>query len=168
MIPEKAQFFIDQLQLLKHPEGGWYKETYRATGEIPDSALAEYDGPRNFSTGIYFLLTKDNFSAFHRIKSDEMWHFYAGDGLIVHEIQTDGAYIEHHLGLRLEDVEEPQLVVKANSWFASEVKGDGNWCLVGCTVAPGFDFRDFELVNFSTLSMAYPEHTALIRRLTRS
>ena len=168
MIPEKAQFYIEQLQLLKHPEGGWYKETYRSSGEIPDQALSGYEGSRNFSTGIYFLLTKDNFSAFHRIRSDEMWHFYAGDGLIVHEIQVDGTYIEHHLGLKVEDVEEPQLVVKANSWFASEVKGGGSWCLVGCTVAPGFDFRDFELVNYSTLSNAYPQFSDLIRRLTRT
>lgn len=168
MIPEKAQFYINRLQMLKHPEGGWYKETYRSQGVIPESELEGFDGERNYSTGIYFLLTKENFSAFHRIKSDEMWHFYDGDGLTIHELNLDGRYIKHQLGLDLEGVEEPQLVVKANSWFASEVKTGGSWCLVGCTVSPGFCFKDFEMANRSLLSEEYLEHAALISRLTRS
>lgn len=167
MIPEKAQFYIDQLQMLQHPEGGWYKETYRAKGVIPQAVLQGFDGDRNYSTGIYFLLTKENFSAFHRIKSDEMWHFYDGDGLTVHEIQANGFYINHQLGLDLEGVEEPQLVVKGKSWFASEVKEEGSWCLVGCTVAPGFDFRDFELADRAPLVEKFPAHKELILRLTR-
>lgn len=168
MIPEKAQFYIEQLQMLKHPEGGWYKETYRAKGVIPHAALEEHDGDRNYSTGIYFLLTKENFSAFHRIKSDEMWHFYDGDGLTIHEIQTDGSYVNHQLGLDLEGVEEPQLVVKGNSWFASEVSEGGSWCLVGCTVAPGFDFKDFEMAQRITLMKNYPTLEKVILRLTRT
>lgn len=168
MIPEKAQYYIDQLQMLKHPEGGWYKETYRAHGIIPGSVLTEVEGDRNFSTGIYFLLTSDNFSAFHRIQYDEMWHFYDGDGLAVHEINQEGNYTKHELGLDLDGVEEPQLVVHGNSWFASEVKKGGSWCLVGCTVAPGFDFEDFELPQRKTLLDSYPQHSELITRLTRS
>ena len=168
MIPEKAQFYIDQLQMLKHPEGGWYKETYRAKGIIPHAALHEHDGDRNYSTAIYFLLTQENFSAFHRIKSDEMWHFYDGDGLTIHEIQRDGSYLNHQLGLDLEGEEEPQLVVKGNSWFASEVTENGRWCLVGCTVAPGFDFEDFEMAGRLSLSKEYPNHIGLISRLTRT
>lgn len=97
-----------------------------------------------------------------------MWHFYDGDGLTVHEIQTDGYYIEHKLGLELENGEQPQLVVSANSWFASEVKQGGSWCLVGCTVSPGFDFQDFELAERDELISEYPDHSTIITRLTRS
>jgi hypothetical protein len=168
MIPEKAQYYIDQLQMLKHPEGGWYKETYRAHGIIPNSVLTEVEGDRSYSTGIYFLLTSDNFSAFHRIKYDEMWHFYHGDGLSVHEINKEGNYVKHKLGLDLDGLEEPQLVIAGNSWFASEVKEGGCWCLVGCTVAPGFDFKDFELPPREILLDRYPQHSELITRLTRS
>ena len=167
MISEKAQFYIDQLMMLKHPEGGWYKETYRASGSIPASELKDVGGDRNYSTAIYFLLTADNFSAFHRIKSDEMWHFYDGDGLTIHEINESGSYTKHQLGLDLEGVEEPQLVVKGKSWFASEIKEGGAWCLVGCTVSPGFDFEDFEMPRRSVLVEQYPEQTDLITRLTR-
>lgn len=151
-----------------HPEGGWYKETYRSEGSIPSNALADFNGDRSFSTGIYFLLTKENFSAFHRIKSDEMWHFYAGDGLTVHEIRPDGEYVQHKLGLDLQNGERPQLVIAANSWFASEVKEGGNWCLVGCTVSPGFDFQDFELAERKELIETFPDHEQIIGRLTRS
>lgn len=167
VIPEKAQFYIEQLQMLKHPEGGWYKETYRSVGMIPKSELDGFQGDRNYSTAIYFLLTKENFSGFHRIKSDEMWHFYDGDGLTVHEIRLDGIYLKHHLGLDLNGVEEPQLVVRGNSWFASEVTDGGSWCLVGCTVAPGFDFRDFELASRNELEKEFPSHQAIIKRLCR-
>lgn len=162
------QVYVDKLGLQPHPEGGWYKETYRSQGSIPESALAEFDGERSYSTGIYFLLTKENFSAFHRIKSDEMWHFYDGDGLIVHEISVEGNYTKHQLGLDLQNGDRPQLVVSANSWFASEVVDGGNWCLVGCTVSPGFDFHDFEMAGRDELCAEIPEFTELITRLTRT
>lgn len=97
-----------------------------------------------------------------------MWHFYDGDGLVVHEIQPDGHYIEHKLGVDLENGEQPQLVIAANSWFASEVKQVGSWCLVGCTVSPGFDFRDFELAERESLLSELPNHEQLISRLTRT
>jgi uncharacterized protein len=151
-----------------HPEGGWYKETYRSKGSISSSMIEDFGSDRSFSTGIYFLLTKENFSAFHRIKSDEMWHFYDGDGLVVHEIKPNGDHIKHQLGLDLENGEQPQFVIAANSWFASEVKTGGNWCLVGCTVSPGFDFQDFELAEGSELAAHFPAHRQLIHRLTRS
>lgn len=153
--------------MLPHPEGGWYKETYRSATSIPKESLDGFDGDRSCATGIYFLLTKENFSAFHRIKSDEMWHFYDGDGLHIHEISQDGNYIEHKLGLDLEKYEQPQLVIAANSWFASEVKPNGDWCLVGCTVSPGFDFQDFELAQQESLFQEFPLQKELIKRLTR-
>lgn len=161
-------FYVDHLGMQRHPEGGWYKETYRSDGVVPGSVLADFDGDRSFATGIYFLLTEANFSAFHRIKSDEMWHFYDGDGLYVHEIRPNGHYIHHKLGLDLQNGEQPQLVISANSWFASEVKEGGNCCLVGCTVSPGFDFEDFELAERDQLLAAYPQCANIITRLTRS
>lgn len=97
-----------------------------------------------------------------------MWHFYDGDGLTIHELKRDGSYLKHQLGLNLENGEQPQLVIAANSWFASEVKESGSWCLVGCTVSPGFDFNDFEMADRLPLSVEYSDHTELISRLTRS
>jgi predicted cupin superfamily sugar epimerase len=162
------EYYVKFLGMQPHPEGGWYKETYRSQGSISSSALKEFEGDRSFATGIYFLLTKENFSAFHRIKSDEMWHFYDGDGLTVHEIRPNGNYIQHKLGLDLENGYRPQLVIPAKSWFASEVKDGGNWCLVGCTVSPGFDFQDFELAQRDSLIQEYPPLTKIITRLTRT
>ncbi|MDP6908762.1 MAG: cupin domain-containing protein [Flavobacteriales bacterium] len=162
-----AEFYIEYLKMLNHPEGGWFKETYRSGITISQEELPEnFKGVRNCSTAIYFLLTKESFSAFHRIKSDEMWHFYDGDGLVIHELKQDGSYIKHHLGLRLHEGEEPQVVIGANSWFASEVVTGGDWCLVGCTVSPGFDFEDFEMATEEGLVSEYPEHRQLIERLT--
>ncbi|MFM1876237.1 MAG: hypothetical protein RL266_1974 [Bacteroidota bacterium] len=151
-----------------HPEGGWFKETYRSLASIPNGTMPDFEGERSLATGIYFLLTQDNFSAFHRIKSDEMWHFYVGDGLVIHEIKPDGSYEEHRLGLNLDKGERPQLVIAANSWFASEVANGGTWCLVGCTVSPGFDFQDFELADRERLKAMFPVHIDIIHRLTRS
>lgn len=168
MIAEKAQYYIDQFAMLKHPEGGWYKETYRAKGIISGSELEGFGGDRSYSTAIYFLLTNGNPSVFHRIKADEAWHFYDGDGILIHELDEAGRYTEHRLGLNLEEGEEPQLVIKGKSWFASEVVKENGWCLVGCTVAPGFDFEDFEMAERRILIEQYPEHSELISRLTNS
>lgn len=163
----KINYYVEKLEMQPHPEGGFYKETYRSVGSIPKKCLTDFEEERSCSTGIYFLLAKENFSAFHRIKSDEMWHFYDGDGLVIHEITPSGDYLKHKLGLSLNEGEKPQLVIAANSWFASEVREEGSWCLVGCTVSPGFDFQDFELANRAFLTKEYPSQKALITRLTR-
>jgi predicted cupin superfamily sugar epimerase len=163
MLHKKVQAYIAQLNLLPHPEGGYFKETYRSPLTYENE---NFNAPRNLSTGIYFLLTEDNFSAFHRIKSDEMWHFYDGDTLLVHIIHPDGQYACIQLGKDIENGEQPQAVVPANSWFASESKG--NYSLVGCTVAPGFDFDDFEMAQKVVLSKQFPAHQDLIERLCRS
>lgn len=168
MMHQKAKHYVDALQLMPHPEGGWYKETYRSSGVVPRTVLENFEGDRPYSTAIYFLLTDTNYSAFHRIKSDEMWHFYDGDGLIIHELTTDGTYREHRLGLNVSLSERPQLAILANSWFASEVMTPGSWCLVGCTVSPGFDFADFEMGTADLLLETYPKQGSLIGRLTRS
>lgn len=159
---------IESLGLLAHPEGGFYKETYRSKGYIHKSALPKsFGGNRSYATGIYFLLSSDNFSAFHRIKQDEMWHFYQGSPLIVHVIYPDGNYVAHEVGMDIEQNQFPQLVVPAGCWFASSVKNPNSYSLVGCTVSPGFDFKDFELADKAQLITSFPEHSAVIEKYTR-
>ncbi|MCD6010530.1 MAG: hypothetical protein K0Q79_392 [Flavipsychrobacter sp.] len=163
-----AAYWKEKLQLTSHIEGGAFKETYRAPLVLPQDALTtEHKGDRAAATGIYFLLEYGEFSAFHRIASDEMWHFYDGVTLAIYEIKSDGTLIRHLLGTDLESGALPQLVIHAGSWFASRVETEGGFTLCGCTVAPGFDFADFELANRDELVNAYPQHSALIASLTR-
>lgn len=141
-----------------HPEGGYYSETYRSSIEIPDMQ-------RQLMTGIYFLLPSEHVSNFHRIKSDELWFFHAGSPLIVHTLDDNG-HTEHLLGNNLIKGEKPQALVKANTIFGSSVVEKESYSLVSCVVAPGFDFRDFELFEKSDLIEKYPSHTEIITRLT--
>lgn len=161
------QQIVEQLELLPHPEGGFYKEVYRSKGIIPKNALAQFSGDRNYCTSIYFLLTSENFSGFHRIKQDEIWHFYTGSPLAVHVIDEKGVYIKNIVGMDLEKGQFPQLTVAANCWFASSVEDENSFSFVGCTVAPGFDFEDFELAKRSELINEYPQHEKIITQLTR-
>lgn len=165
---KRIEHLIQKLNLQEHPEGGFYKETYRSEGLISLSQLPqEFSGDRNYCTGIYFLLTADNFSAFHRINQDEMWHYYEGSPLVVHMIDQQGNYSFQKIGLALEDQQVPQFVVPKGIWFASEVLEPNAYSLVGCTVSPGFDFADFELANREELIAEYPNHANLIFSLTR-
>lgn len=157
-MPHNASYWKENLQLQSHVEGGAFFETYR-------SPLIT--GNRNASTGIYFLLENSDFSAFHRIRSDEMWHFYDGNPLDIYEIDTEGTLTVHKLGLDFHLGEKPQILIPAGSWFASRVAGENGFTLVGCTVAPGFDFADFELAERAALQATYPAHAALIASLTR-
>jgi uncharacterized protein len=163
----EAQHWIERLNLEPHPEGGWYRQTYRAPLTLPQSALPGYTGDRTASTAIYFLLAGDQFSAFHRLRSDEVWHFYAGSGLVVHVIEPGGAYNEIHLGSDAENGEHFQAVVPAGCWFGSSLRQPNTCALVGCTVAPGFDFADFEMAKREELTARYPQHRNIIQRLTR-
>ena len=160
--------FIHHYKLLPHPEGGYYKETYRAAENIPYCCLPErFTGARCFSTAIYFLLEQDNFSSFHRLQSDECWHFYAGGRMHVHIVYPDGYFETIDLGPDILNGEKFQFIVPAGCWFASETAPGTLFSFVGCTVAPGFDFADFELANADELSKVYPQRETLIRRLTR-
>jgi predicted cupin superfamily sugar epimerase len=167
-LDKDAQYWINHLGLSPHPEGGYYRATYKSDLTIARTALpSSYQGDRSASTAIYFLLDGDDFSAFHRIASDEVWHFYCGSSLVVYVIDPDGDYSELHLGDGSDEGEAFQAVVKAGCWFASRVKDAAGFALVGCTVAPGFDFADFELAVRSELVAAYPQHRKLIEELTR-
>jgi len=157
---------IQKYDLKPHPEGGWYKQTYKSNEEIAVGALPErFNGDRAFSTAIYFLLEKGNFSAFHRIKSDECWHFYSGDPLFVYIIEQNGGLKVISLGADFEKGQSFQCVVPANCWFASRPASESEYCFVGCTVSPGFEFEDFELANASELSAIYPKHKEIIEQL---
>jgi predicted cupin superfamily sugar epimerase len=165
---QEIQQLVESLELLPHPEGGYYKEVYRSEKTIAKDSLPDsFSGDRSYCTSIYFLLTSENFSAFHRIKQDEIWHFYGGSSLSVHVIDTDGTYTEHKVGMDFSNGEQPQLVVPEGCWFASSVAQEGSYAFVGCTVAPGFDFDDFELATRTALQQEYPQHAAIIHKLTR-
>ncbi|MBL7731918.1 MAG: cupin domain-containing protein [Chitinophagaceae bacterium] len=162
------QQFIQHYSLQPHPEGGWYCQTYRSEGIIPAAALpSSFGGDRLFSTAIYFLLEEGNFSAFHRIKSDECWHFYAGQPLHIYVIRKDGILETVILGNDSTRGELFQYVVPAGCWFASRPAPGSAFAFVGCTVSPGFDFADFELANATALSIEYPAHEKIIRSLCR-
>ncbi|UCE94951.1 MAG: cupin domain-containing protein [Flavobacteriaceae bacterium] len=159
---------IKRLQLLPHPEGGYYKETYRSEivadkKDLPD----RFKSNRNFCTAIYFLLTSGNFSAFHKIRQDEIWHFYDGSPISLHIITINGSYEKHMIGSNLENGELPQYVVKGGDWFASEIEAPDSYGLAGCTVSPGFDFEDFEMAEREDLIGRYPDMKDIINKLTR-
>jgi predicted cupin superfamily sugar epimerase len=163
-----AKYWIEKLQLDPHPEGGFFRQTYRSEMVIAQEALpAGFAGARAASTAIYFLLEGKNFSAFHRLRSDELWHFYAGAPLIVHVISREGSYSSFLLGQDLDAGQVLLAVAPAGCWFASHVADWNSFAVVGCTVAPGFDFEDFEMGKREELVERYPQHEELITRLTR-
>ena len=168
MTQKSAKYWIETLQLDPHPEGGYFRQTYRADMVIAQAALpAGFAGARAASTAIYFLLEGKNFSAFHRLRSDEVWHFYAGAPLIVHVISREGSYSSFLLGQDLEAGQVLQAVVRAGCWFASHVADCKSFAVVGCTVAPGFEFDDFEMGKREELVSKYQQCEELITRLTR-
>lgn len=163
---EEVKKLIDRFNLQPHPEGGYYASTYRSTLEIPKEALPKgFGGVRPVSSAIYFLLEKNNFSAFHRIQSDECWHFYEGDSLGLHCLSPTGIYRFIKLGRGPQCLY--QYVVPAGDWFAAEPMPESSYSFVGCTVSPGFDFEEWELAKRSQLLQAFPSYHELIHRLTR-
>jgi uncharacterized protein len=169
MIERETQVRIAALGLQPHPEGGFYRETYRSPDRLPAAALPHrYGGERCFCTAILFLLPQGEFSAWHRLCSDELWHFHDGAPLIVHSLDPAGRHTAARLGRRPDRQETPQLCVPAGCWFAAEPASEEPFSLVGCTVAPGFEFADFELADPDALRATFPQHAALIRRLTRT
>jgi len=151
---------VVQLGLTRHPEGGWFKETWRAAETL--AGLPErFGGPRSVATAILYMLERGDFSALHRIHGDEVWCWHSGAALVVHTI-VDGARVDHRL-----DASNPQCVVEHGAWFGARLEDPrADYALVSCIVAPGFDFADFELASRS-LADIYPEHATLIRELTR-
>jgi predicted cupin superfamily sugar epimerase len=162
-----SEDLIDKFKLVAHPEGGYFHENYRSDGIVNSSSLWNgAEGTRNYSTGIYFLLEKKHFSAFHRIKQDEMWHFYAGSTLLLHMINEKGDYRLVKIGNNINEDNFFQYVVPAGTWFASEVEDKNSFSFCGCTVSPGFDFKDFEMPSRKKLLSKFPNQQKIISRLT--
>ena len=166
---KKPQQWISNLNLTPHPEGGFYCEAYRSDEVFLKTSLDDrYNGSRSVSTSIYFLLMGNQFSAFHKIKSDEIWHFYDGSSIRLYLILEDGKLEIKNVGINIGKNEVPQIVIPRNVWFAAEPIDKESYTLVGCTVAPGFDFSDFELGTQNDLAKDFPQHKNLITRLTRT
>ena len=164
----EAKQWIESLQMQRHPEGGWFREVYRSHETIYHQCLpSRFTGDRTFSTAIYFLLNETDFSALHRIKQDELWHFYDGTSLTIHMIDPAGNYSIIKLGKDLHSGEHPMAVVQAGSLFGAAVNNSESYALVGCTVAPGFNFEDFVMPDCEQLLELYPQHQHIIEKLTR-
>lgn len=139
---QNARYWINKLGLLKHPEGGWYKEVYRS-----EDSFAIRDTSRNASTSIYYLLEGNDFSALHRIQSDEIWHYYMGDSPMEIVWIEDNNVKVKYLGQNFEKGEHFQVCVPKRCWFGARLGNPTGYALVGCTVAPGFHFDDFEMAG---------------------
>ena len=163
----QANSWIEKLKLEKHPEGGYFKEVYRSEELLEKNNLpSRYSGDRNIATSIYFLLKDDEFSSFHRIQSDETWHFYAGSTLELFVLENNGNLAHFLLGQDLEAGEHLQITIPRNHWFGARVVDKTSYSLLGCTVAPGFHFNDFELADRTKLTQEFPEQVKIIRELT--
>jgi predicted cupin superfamily sugar epimerase len=160
----KPEYLIRKLSLAEHPEGGYFRQTHKSDKQFD---LPGYDSPRSACTTIYYLLKSSQFSAFHRIRSDEIWHFYAGSALALHVIERGGHLRKIVLGNDPGKSQVFQAVVRAGDWFAASVVKTGLYSLVGCTVAPGFEYQDWELADRETLLKVYPRHRKIICKYTR-
>lgn len=163
-----AAQIIEELQLQPHPEGGFYRETYRCSEQIAAGALhSRYGSARSISTSIYFLLTREVFSAMHRVASDEIYHFYCGSPLEMLLLKPDRTHEIVMIGTDFSAGHRPQFVIPKGVWQGSRVIGPEEFTLVGATVAPGFDFNDFELANREQLLEQFPAQADRINALTR-
>jgi predicted cupin superfamily sugar epimerase len=163
----EAKILIEILKLKKHPEGGYFAEYYRSDESIIKKHLpSRFNGSRVFSTGIYFLLIGNDFSSFHKLKADEIWHFYSGSPLILYEIKENGNLQKTFLSGDVNKDTQFTKDVKAGNWLAAEVMDKDSYSLVGCTVSPGFEFDDFELAERKNLIKLYPRHRNIIEKLT--
>lgn len=163
-----AERLIATLGLVPHPEeGGFFVETWRGERQVAADALGgAYDGPRSVGTAIYYLLTPDTFSALHRLKSDEVFHFYLGDPVEMLHLHPDGSHARVVLGTDLEAGERPQVVVPAGVWQGARLVDGGAVALLGCTVAPGFDYADYDHGDRAALTDGWPAARTMIERLT--
>ena len=158
------------LGLVPHPrEGGHYLRTYESGELIPASAFADgrYPGPRHTGTAIYYLLEPETFSEMHRLRSDELFHFYAGDPVEMLQLHADGRGEILRIGNRLALGERPQVIAPRGVWQGSRLVPGGAWALLGCTVSPGFEFADYDSAAREELCAGWPAFSELIHALTR-
>ena len=161
---QTASYWIEKLNLKQHQEGGFYSETYRSKEKIFKTVLPDrYNSDRSFGTAIHFLLRSEDVSAFHRLKSDELWFFHLGSPVEV-VFLTENGIQSHVLGTDFEKGEYLQLVIPANTWFGARVLATDSFVLVSCTVCPGFEFQDFELAKKEDLLGKFPDSSDVIAR----
>jgi uncharacterized protein len=166
LVDAVARELIETLGLAPHPEGGYYRETFRSPLALRGLPWLAPERERSASTAIYFLLPAGIFSAFHRVPGDEVWHHYQGDPVELHTLESAGGHRVLRLGHDFRGGERPQHAVASGSYQAARVAGD-HYALCGCTVAPGFDFADFVMPSRAELVAAFPKHGALVESLTR-
>ncbi len=161
---KNAEYWIKKLNLITHPEGGYYKEVFKSPEQLVKSGLPKrYKSERSFLTSIYYLLKNEHISKFHRLKSEEIWYYHAGNPVKLHVIRANGEYSEYLLGKNLEKNQTLQVIIPKLSWFAAEVITENDdYSLFGCAVAPGFEFEDFELANKEELMSLFPKYSYLI------
>ena len=163
-----ADQLIALLDLKPHPEGGYYKETYRSSETISEEALpSRYKGRRCFGTAIYYLLTAQTFSAMHRVRSDEIFHFYSGDPVEMLQLWPDGSGRVAILGSDVLNGMQPQVVVDRGVWQGARLLKGGKFALLGTTVSPGFEFADYESGRRKELVKSYPQFRELVIALTK-
>lgn len=155
MMQRTVADWVNELDLIPHPEGGYYKEIIQAERHIAQTTRPAY-------TSIYFLLTDDNISHFHRIDTDEIWYYHYGQTLTVHMIHKNGEYESVHIGPNIAQGEVLQYVVPAGTIFASSIKEESGYALVGCMCQPGFMFEHFEMFDQATLKADYPHLSQVI------
>ncbi len=162
----KAEDWIRRLDLKPHPEGGFYREIYRSPEIVPRAGLpARFPGDRAFATSIYFLLSTGHVSRFHRLRADEIWHLYEGGPVALHVLEPGMGHRRLVLGRDAEAGQAHQQVLRAGWWFGAELEPEADFVMVGCTLAPGFEFEDFELGRRRDLLAAFPAQAGLIERL---
>jgi len=160
---KNAKYFIKKLDMIKHPEGGYYKESF-TSNEVID--VNNGKAKRKLWTSIYFLLQTGEVSHFHKLESDELWYYHGGSSLTIYMIDMEGNFITKKLGLNIDKGEQPQVLVPKGFIFGSAMNNKG-YALVGCMVSPGFDFEDFKLYSRKELLELYPQYTDIIYKLTR-
>lgn len=170
MKPEKQRqinLLVNKYSLVPHPEGGYYKQTFKSKDNIVPPARFGENEELSAGTAIFFLLSGEDFSAWHKLNMAETWHYYGGGDLKLYIIEPNRKLTTVTLGNPLSDNTIPQYTIEPNKYFSAELSDKEDYCFVGCTVSPGFEFRHFELANRNAFSKQYPEHSDLIKRLTR-
>jgi uncharacterized protein len=157
----ESEIFIEKLKLRPHPEGGYFSELYRSQKSFASNGVT-----RPLSTSIYFLLKSDQVSKFHQLTSDEIWYYHSGSTVTVYMIDSLGIVKEEVLGCNINKGEHPQILIEAGTIFGAIVNELNSYTLMGCSVTPGFDFRDFKLFKKDELVSSYPQHKAIIEKLT--
>ncbi len=164
-----TQYWIEKLNMTEHPEGGYFAPAFRASEQLSRDGLPDrFAGNRAIASSIYYLLKKGQFSTFHRLKSVEIWSFFEGDPLTIHILDLQGALTEKRLGRNFDKSESFQVAIEPGNWFAAEQQGPGEFTLVGCTVAPGFEWEDMEIASRAELKTRFPECREIIDKLTRA